>query len=217
MLTCNGVIWGSRYHSGQVSGRIAIIAFALLACSCAPTPQKEPTSESAKGPGINIVENQSVDIEVRRKFEAAVAFLKQHKYDQAISLLSDVAEKTPQDSAPFIDLGMAYSRLDQPKKAEENFQKALAINPDHPVTLNELGLVYRNTGRFAEARKMYERAAAKYPEFMPARRNLGILCDLYLDDVPCALKQYQAYSHVHPEDKEVKIWIAALQQKQGGR
>src|SRR4030065_709361 len=83
---------------------------------------------------------------------------------------------------PYINLAIAQHNTGKLDAAEENLKKALAIDPDHPVANNEYAIVQRRTGRFAEARKTYERILAKPPAFIPARKNLAILCDLYMKD-----------------------------------
>ena len=92
---------------------------------------------------------------------------------------------------------------------------ALEANPDHPVAHNELGIVYRKTGRFAEARASYEAALAIYPNYHFARRNLGVLCDLYLSDLNCALENYEAYMATVPSDDEASIWISDIRARLG--
>lgn len=167
--------------------------------------------------GFVITEVPQMDSASRRDFNRAVALMNDKDYAAAIELLEKVTAKSPAVTAPYIDIAMAYERMGQFEPAEENLKTALKLVPDHPVACNEYGLLYRKTGRFAEARAMYEKAIARFPDYYPAHRNLGILCDLYLNDPACALKQYKIYSEARPEDKKVKLWIAELRARNGNR
>jgi Flp pilus assembly protein TadD len=89
------------------------------------------------------------------------------------------------------------------------------INPDHPIALNEMGIVYRKTARFTEARQQYEAALAVYPGYHYARRNLAILCDLYLADLECALKNNEAYMATVRSDDEAAMWLKDVRYRAG--
>jgi len=165
--------------------------------------------------GFIIKEVPTMDNASRRDFDRAVAMLKDQDNGQAIDLLEKVIERSPGVTAPYIDIAIAYQRVGKPERAEEHFKTALRLFPEHPVASNEYGFLCRKTGRFAEARAIYEKAIASFPEYYPLHRNLGILCDLYLNDPACAFGHYEIYSNARPEDAQVKLWIADLRTRLG--
>jgi tetratricopeptide (TPR) repeat protein len=165
--------------------------------------------------GFIITEVPTMDNASRRDFDRAVAMLKDQDYGQAIDLLEKVIEQSPGVTAPYIDIAIAYLRVGKPSLAEEHFKTALMLFPEHPVASNEYGLLCRKTGRLAEARAIYEKAIARFPEYYPLHRNLGILCDLYLNDPACAFEHYEIYSNATPADTQVKLWIADSRDRLG--
>ncbi|MES1982057.1 MAG: tetratricopeptide repeat protein [Pseudomonadota bacterium] len=154
-----------------------------------------------------------IDPEVRRDFDAAMSYLKVEQYGRGIEVLSKLTEKPLNTPIPYIDLAIASRKVDNIKLAEESLKRAIGVDASNPIAANEFGIVYRKTGRFNEARQQYDRAVQQYPKFFMAHRNLGILCDLYLRDYACALKEYEIYGAAVPEDKAVKLWIADMQKR----
>jgi Tfp pilus assembly protein PilF len=165
--------------------------------------------------GFAIMETSRMDGASRSNFERAVAMMNEGAFARAVELLEKVIERSPGVTAPYINIAIAYERIGKPEKAEENLKTALSMVPGHPVAGNEYGLLLRKAGRFAEARAVYEKTLGTFPEYLPARKNLGILCDLYLNDPACAMDQYEIYSEAMPGDEQVKIWIADLRMRLG--
>ena len=164
--------------------------------------------------GFTITQHVVVTDELRAEYETAVRMLEEAQYEAAINLLLDVTEQAPEVTAAHIALGIAYARTDDLDLADASLQTALEQNPQHPVAYNELGLVQRRKGQFAESRASYEAALAKFADYHYAHRNLAILCDLYIGDHACALEHYEAYSRIAPEDVEAVKWIADLRNRE---
>lgn len=192
-----------------------LVLLVLSACATTETTRPPARIEIQEEVGFTITEDARIGGDVRADYEEALAYLEQGRHDEGIALLEVVAATAPELSAPRIDLGIAYHRADKLEAAEENLLLALESNPEQPVAHNELGIVYRKTGRFGEARKSYEAALAIYPGFHYARRNLAILCDLYLADLNCALRNYEAYMTTVPSDEEASMWISDIRYRLG--
>jgi len=186
----------------------------LLIAGCAGGPAKKAPS-SSEGPedAIVVTDEVKVDSEVRRDFSAATELLAAEEYEKGMALLGKVISRSPKSTAPYINLAMAYRKQKKLDKAEEQVKKALELNPTHPAANDEYAKIQRRKGNFAEARKLYEALLDEYPGYHPARKNLGILCDLYLQDLECALEQYEIYSEAKPDDEKVTLWIADLQRR----
>ena len=160
--------------------------------------------------GFTILEDVRVGADVRAEYESAVRMLEMQQYEQGIASLLTLAESGSNVTAVHIDLGMAYARTGDLDKAEASLKRALQLNPRHPIAYNELGMVYRRKGKFNEARASYQKALELFPMFHFAHRNLAILCDVYLADLACGLKHYQAYQQAVPDDPETAKWLADL-------
>ena len=192
---------------------LALAALALGAC--ASSGNRPTQTEVRTETGFVITESVNVTADVRADFESGVQRLQQQDTAGGIALLLKVTEAAPQLTAAHVDLAMAYEQAGDLEHAEASLKRALALSPRHPVVYNELGIIYRKSGRFEDARKSYAKALELHPEFHFARRNLAILCDVYLNDAGCALEHYELYTQAAPADEAAGRWLADLRARSG--
>lgn len=171
------------------------------------TDSTKPSNEMEKHKMVEI------DSDVEDDFNSALSHLKSEEYDEAILLLEKIIAEEDRVPAPFINLGMAYNKKGDSENAEKYLLKAVNIELTHPVANNQLGLLYRKKGRFNDAKKAYTNALTEHPDYLPVVKNLGILCELYIRDFPCALQQYEHYLNLEPENKTMKIWVSDLSRR----
>jgi tetratricopeptide (TPR) repeat protein len=190
---------------------ISMLYVLLYSCAGGGDIKQEPDIGSVKKSSTYV----DVDPSVENDFRSAIALMQNENYDQAVVVLTSVIEREKRLPAPYVNIAIAYNNLGNTKAAEENLINALKIDIGHPVANNELGLLYRKSGKFNAARTAYQNAIKDNPEYLPAIRNLGVLCDLYLHDFQCALEQFEDYLELKPDDKSVEIWVADVKSRLG--
>ncbi len=220
----------SRFKACRLAGfAVLILVLAILAgCSSGvkvppvvvlPEPVVQAVSSVARlgegREGFVIQEIPGLDAAAVKDFEQAVIMMQAGDYEAASRLLEKVIAQDPGVTAPYINLAMVYMHGNKPKQAEEALQAALQLIPAHPVASNEYGLLLRKAGRFTEARAIYETSLTTFFDYSPLHKNLGILCDIYLQDLACALEHYEIYSLDVPKDEQVKLWVADLRGRLG--
>jgi Flp pilus assembly protein TadD len=202
--------------TGGAAKKEPAAATPVSAAQPAPVPAGPSVVRFTDGrEGFLIKEPSTLDAESRMDFEQAIALIKEGNNQKGSELLEKVIARSPGITAPHIDVAIAYNQMNKPELAEPHLKTALELIPGHPVASNEYGLLLRKAGRFDEARMMYEKSLAAFPEYHPIDRNLAILCDLYLRDFVCAQEHYENYSKAMPKDKQVKLWLADLQTRSG--
>ena len=97
-------------------------------------------------------------------------------------------------------------------------ERAIKICRTCAAANNELGILQRQQGRFADAEQSYLRAIAADPGYRLAYFNLGVLHDLYNGRPDLALEFYQRYLEHEPDQesrKLVEMWVADLTRRMG--
>lgn len=196
----------------------ALAIAGIAGCGTAPqkpVPKKSLTEKSARAapvPGPKI--EAPVSNAARADYGRALDALKAGREREAEQALLAMGRTYPDLSGPRANLGILYFRLGKLEEAEQALVQAIKINPERPAYYNQLGIVHRARGRFDDARKAYEKALQVDPNYSKAHLNIGILYDLYFNDLAKALHHYQRYQQLHtPEDKQVAKWIIDLNQR----
>jgi len=185
---------------------LVVVAMAALlqACGTAPTT---PGTPGASTP---------VAVFDESAYQAALDLMKKDKYEEAASRLEELARSDSKRAGPYINLGIAYRKLEKLEEAKQALLVATERRDGNAIAWNELGIVYRKMGQFENARDAYKKSIRKRARYGKAYLNLGVLCDIYLEDLKCAMQNYKRYLDVSAtKDKQVEIWLADVSRRAG--
>ncbi len=119
-------------------------------------------------------------------------------YQQQISMLEGIVAKEPNNRNAWVQLGHNFFDSDQPMKAIEAYDKALAINGNDPNILTDQGVMYRRLGWFDKAVSNFKKAYSLNPNHQQSLYNLGIVYLHDLKDVPQAIAAWEKFLVVNP-------------------
>jgi Flp pilus assembly protein TadD len=105
-------------------------------------------------------------------------------------------------------------RAGRTEDAERGFKALAQSHPDLGGPHANLGLIYRQAGKFEDSVAALERALDLDANYAAAQLNLGILFDLYLRDNARALEAYERYAQLSGgKDATVAKWVTELKNR----
>lgn len=211
---------------------LLISAFLLSACGSMQTgtsdaPQQVAEGETGEGaakttdsatglPQPNIPDPMEVDLplDLIKGYDQVKAMLAKKQTVQAMDKLKQLQTSHPKLSGPSYRLARLLLENKRYEESLKAVEASLSINKNNYYAHNLKGVVLREQGQFQKAKQAYMSAVGTYPAHAQSHLNLGILADIYLYDLPLALKHYQTYlSLIGSEDKKVTGWVLDLQRR----
>jgi eukaryotic-like serine/threonine-protein kinase len=103
-----------------------------------------------------------------------------HAYDEQRRRLEEVVRLRPEDAGIRAQLGLAYSKLHDRKKAIPHLQSAIALSPHDPEVLTNVGEAYENLGDRATA-LLHIKSALDYGDTLDQLQQNPSLRDFLAD------------------------------------
>ena len=194
--------------------KISLTLLTLLLAGCAGQTARQGDVQTQALPAELI----EAPVAVQSDYRAALEQMEQQNDTLAASQFEDFVMRHPGYPGAYVNLAIIYDRQNRTEEALWLLEQALAADSDSVYALNRLGLIKRRQGQFSEAEVAWQRATRADPQYAYAWYNLGVLYDLYLQDLPAALdhyKRYQQLSDAADQDLMVNRWIADLERRVG--
>lgn len=155
--------------------------------------------------------------ELQATYDALVSRL-QSGDPAAVTDLEKFSADHPDLAGPLLNLGLARAKAGDEVAATDYYQRATQVCTRCGPAWNELGVLGRRQGRFADAEQAYLRAIELQPDYAAAYYNLAVLYELYLPRPELALQNYERYLELGGAEAgsgDVEKWVADLRRRVG--
>ncbi len=171
--------------------RLALTIGGAAAAVCAPALEPAPTAEALR-------------------LQARTLRAGGHK-DQALPLLEQAVRQGPATAAIYVDLGVALADAGRLGDAETAYREALALSPDDPYALANLGSLAYQRGDIEQSAEIYSRVVAANPGSLVGHCRLGHALR-FLGGTAEARREYGAALALEPATpREARLrWDAAV-------
>ncbi len=181
----------------------------MLLAGCASSPS---TDNSA---GLATSKPVDVSPEIAAQYKSAVASLKSGADEKALAQFNAIIAKAPQLSSAYVNVGLIHLKKQRYADAELAFNQAINANNRNAMAQNFLGVTLREQGKFDKALQAYQQALQLDNNYADAHLNLGVLYDIYLNNLSQAQEQYEKYQNLTDnKDEQVSKWIADIKLRQ---
>jgi tetratricopeptide (TPR) repeat protein len=200
-----------RFTDGfRTQGVAALLLAGLLMTGCASAPS--PRADGADNAAAAEAE-RNIPLKARTLYEQAVAAMAAGNTVDAELRFKEFLLQYPDYSGAWINLAILKSGQGDDDAAALHIEEALRVDPANAAALNQLGMLKRRQGDFVAAKAAYMKAVTAQPEYPLAHYNLGVLNELYLQQLDAALQHFERFLELGGEDKQVEMWVADLKRR----
>lgn len=161
-----------RHPAALVRALAATAVLAVLGgCATSVSTTSGPITEAqvARDSGPN----EDASRRTRVRMELALAYFGRGQYDVALEETQRVLAADPSYGAAYNLQGLIYASQGEEALAEQNFRRALQVNPRDSDTMQNLGWFYCQRKRYAEGDAQFVQALASPQNRDPARTLLA--------------------------------------------
>ncbi|MDF1762683.1 MAG: tetratricopeptide repeat protein [Oleibacter sp.] len=162
------------------------------------------------GPNGELIPAPPLPEGYKDRFATGLELMEQGDNSAALEHWQLMNENYPGYPGVLTNIAVLNYQLGDTVVAAEFLDNALAINQNFCPALNFRGVVMRDLGRFDEAESTYLAAIECAPKDASNYYNLGILYDLYRNNLESALTQYRKARRLMDDVDTLNIWIADL-------
>lgn len=195
--------------------QLAMIA-TLSACSAVKTPTDQlektadiPTKTIDKPPARPAVLNET-DLDLYHQAKGHIVI---NDFASAEEILRQLHIKYQNHYGVLLNLAISKFKLKDMDNAQEYLQRAMDIDQANKTSEahNLQGLMYTEQGKIELAKESYEAALQLDPNSFNAHFNLGLLYDVYYQQLTTAYAHYEQYLNLNPnDDQSTKNWLREL-------
>ncbi len=131
----------------------------------------------------------------------SASWMRSSIYQGPVALWKDAALKSPNKARVHDNLGVLLKRSGRMPEAMRELERAIELDPNDPLALNNLATIYCSIGRRRECGALLQKATSIMPDYLDARYNLAIY---YYDEglLDESLKEYNAVIRIDPACEE---------------
>ena len=183
---------------------ITLISVCLGACVSISTGQEAAKPQSQLPQQLDKPSREkkvSLDEAASFNMTLGAQYLKQNNLGQAIAKLEKAVEQQPTLALAHTYLAFAYERYGETDKAADHYSRAIKLDPEDPISLNNYGTFLCRENNMRQSLQYFERAAEnrRYQTPDAAMTNAGI-CAKKIPDYVAADKYFRDAIRMNPKN-----------------
>ena len=189
--------------------RFASLLLAAVLAACAANKPQVLTETAAPG---------DTRPPLREGFESeyrdGLLLMEEQKFEEAVGFWTALTQQSGEEyPGVWTNLGLALQQLGRTDDALAAYDYVVKLDSSFCPVYALKGILERDAGKFDQAQASYEAGIECQPDQGALYFNLGILFDLYRNDLASALDNYRKARRLIPDEDILNMWITDLSRR----